>query len=236
MDPFGDFVDVMGQFVAKEDPLHAVLFRRDAVHPLLVPLPRVVVVHGKVGSGRTALVSMIRGMLYAEEMCKHVFVEDALEYSTSNKSLRHAIDVAMGATGLTIISTMPTKLARDGVVLISTRGVMSEQDLRSAYGIGIDRFMRAYDGNLVHLHNHRVFGIPYDRVRNVQTEPHTAHALEMCFRRAPCRVDDTFGDADICLERARRLDLDVPDTMLASIVAVLVGNPDGYDRSRDRKR
>jgi hypothetical protein len=236
MDPFHDFLDVLGAYVAKDDPVYVDLFHADTLRPLLAPLPKVIVVHGKVGSGRTALVSVIRRLLYADGLCVHVFVDDTLEYCTSNKSLRRAVDDAMRSAGVTIISTMYTKHVREGVVCINTRDVMSEPTLRSAYGIGVDRLMRAYDGNLVHLHNHRVHSIPYARHAAEPAEPHTAHALEMCFRRTSCRGDDSFVDADVCLEKASRLELDVHDTLLASFVGVLVGDPDRNDRRRDRKR
>jgi hypothetical protein len=236
MDPFHDFLDVLGAFVAKDDPVYLDLFHADTIRPLLSPLPKVIVVHGKVGSGRTVLVSVIRRLLYADGLCMHVFVDDTLEYTASNKSIRRAVDDAMGSAGVTIISTLQTKHVREGVLCINTRDVMSEPVLRSVYGIGVDRLMRAYDGNLVHLHNHRIYFIPCARQVAEPTEPHTAHALEMCFRRTSCRDDDNFGDADMCLEKANRLEIDVHDTLIASLVGVLVGDPDRNDRRRDRKR
>ena len=226
MDPLGDFVDVLARAPAARDE-GAVLFDPDALLRLLVDArPKAVIVHGRGGSGRTTLALTIRGLLYEHRLCQHVVVDDEHEHTVvSSRTMRRVVEAALAraADALTIFVTMPSKVCVPSVLSVGTRDAMSGSALRAAYGIGVERLMRLYNGSLVKLHNHRVHGIAADTAR--RPAEHAEHD------------PDAASYADVLVGKSRLLELDADDALLAECALLLLrGGPHGDKRRHDRQR
>lgn len=247
MDPFADFADLLR---VAEPARPNDLFFDDAIHDAVVRAgKRVVIVYGRVGSGRTHVAGIARRALYAAG-CVVVSVETTFENSASTTLTRRGIaaacaDVALAGRG--VVFVVVGRVVRPDATTLHTMAYMNEAALRRRYGIGCERLNRVYQCNIGALHRFKEHGVRAHRT-DVTTSgvgssaatlvPSNAALLERVFlwqarRRGKHTYDaDAFSYADVVLEAHAELEIECPEILLECITT-MVGNAPKHARSHE---
>jgi hypothetical protein len=246
MDPFADFSDLLC-LAGPKRPND--LFYDDAIHDVVVSSAmRVVIVYGRVGSGRTHVAGIARLALYAAG-CVVVSVETNFENSASTTLTRRGIASACAEmctlAGRGVVFVTVGRVVRPDATTLHTMAYMNEAALRRRYGIGCERLNRVYQCNIGALHRFREHGVRAQRT-DVTTSgvgssaatlaPSNSALLERVFlwqarRRGKHVYDaDAFSYADIVLAAHAELELECPEILLECLTA-MVGNAPKSGRS-----
>ena len=141
---------------------------------------RVAVVHGRAGSGRSYVAEIVRRAMAAS----YVEVDETYSHSVNVTLTRRALDKHIAASRSPRVFVLLAKYERDGVLSLCTVDFVDEGVMRAKYGVGVQRFLRNYGGNIVQMHNHRAFGIEPTTSRFAQPplEPRSSTLIERMFR------------------------------------------------------
>lgn len=248
MDPFADFSDLLC-VAAPERPND--LFFDDAIHSAVVQSgKRVVIVYGRVGSGRTHVAGIARRALY-DSGCVVVGVVTTFENSASTTLTRRGIAAACVETctlaGRGVVFVTVGRVARPDATTLHTMAFMNEAALRARYGIGRERLNRIYQCNIGALHRFRVHGVRAQRT-DVTTSgvgssaatlvPSSVALLERVFlwqarRRGKHSYDaDAFSYADVVLAAHAELEIECPEILLECLTSMVGNAPSAATRAR----
>jgi hypothetical protein len=179
---------------------------------------RVVVVHGRAGSGRSYVAEVARRAMAA----RYVEVDETYSHSVNVTLTRRALDKQVAASNEPHLYVLLAKYEREGVCSICTADYIDEAALRSRYGVGIQRFVRNYGASIVQMHNHRAFGIEPTTHRFSQQllEPRTPLLVERMFR-AQRGDPEPFAFADTLVARYERDEEELPELMVEVLATML---------------
>ena len=144
------------------------------------PSARTAVVYGRAGSGRSYVAEIVRRAMAAS----YVEVDETYSHSVNVTLTRRALDKHIAASRSPRVFVLLAKYERDGVLSLCTVDFVDEGVMRAKYGVGVQRFLRNYGGNIVQMHNHRAFGIEPTTSRFAQPplEPRSSTLIERMFR------------------------------------------------------
>ena len=144
------------------------------------PSARTAVVYGRAGSGRSYVAEIVRRTMAAA----YVEIDETYSHSVNVTLTRRALDKHIAASRAPRVFVLLAKYERDGVVSLCTTDYVDEAVMRARYGVGVQRFLRNYGGNIAQMHNHRTFGIEPTTSRFAQPplEPRSSTLIERMFR------------------------------------------------------
>jgi len=179
---------------------------------------RVVVVYGRAGSGRSYVAEVARRSIAT----RYVEVDETYSHSVNVTLTRRALDKHIAASRGPRVYVTLAKYERAGVLSLCTVDFIHEDAMRARYGVGIQRFLRNYGGNIVQMHNHRAFGIESTTHRFApgSLEPRTSPLLERMFR-AQRGDPEPYSFADTLVARYERDEEDVPELVVEVLSLVL---------------
>ena len=219
MDPVDEFRDLC--FEQAEAPNDAALFRdADVQREVRAARPKVVVVYGRAGSGRSHVADVARRAMDG----RYVEVDETYAHSVNVTLTRRALDKHIAAASTRRVYVLLAKYdrARPDVLTLHTVDYIDECAMRARYGVGIQRFLRNYGGSIVQMHNHRAFGIEpaTHRFAPAMLEPRTSLLVERMFRGQ--RGDpEAFSFADTLVARYERDEEELPELVVEVLAAVL---------------
>lgn len=144
------------------------------------PSARTAVVYGRAGSGRSYVAEIVRRTMAAA----YVEIDETYSHSVNVTLTRRALDKHIAASRSPRVFVLLAKYERGGVVSLCTTDYVDEAVMRARYGVGVQRFLRNYGGNIAQMHNHRTFGIEPTTSRFAQPplEPRSSTLIERMFR------------------------------------------------------
>jgi hypothetical protein len=194
---------------------------------------RVVSVYGRAGSGRSYVAEIVRRSVCAT----YVEIDETYSHSVNVTLTRRALDKHIAASRTPRVFVLLSKYERPGVLALCTVDFIDEEAMRKKYGVGIQRFVRNYGGNIVQMHNHRVFGIEptTHRFSQAAVEPRTSLLIDRMFR-AQRGDPDPYSFAGAMVAWYEREEEDVPELVVEVIAVVLKGPTKTGPRVAPQKR
>lgn len=181
---------------------------------------RVVAVYGRAGSGRSYVAEIVRRSVGAT----YVEIDETYSHSVNVTLTRRALDKHIAASRTPRVFVLLSNYERADVLALCTVDFIDEEAMRRKYGVGIQRFVRNYGGNIVQMHNHRVFGVEptTHRFSQASLEPRTSLLLDRMFR-AQRGDPDPYSFAGAMVARYELEEEDVPDLIAEVLALVLKG-------------
>jgi hypothetical protein len=220
MDPVEEFRDLfVGSSPSAIAPPVPALFREAEIERVVrASRARVVIVHGRAGSGRSHVAEVARRAM----MARYVEVDETYAHSVNVTLTRRALDRHIAASKTPRVYVLLAKHEPEGACVLCTVDFIDECAMRARYGVGIQRFVRNYGGSIWQMHNHREYAIEptTHRFAQQQLEPRTPLLLERMFR-AQRGDPEPFAFADAVVARYERDEEEIPDLLVEVLAALL---------------
>jgi hypothetical protein len=220
MDPVDEFRDLCVSDAAATRACVPLFREADIQREVRAARPKVVVVYGRAGSGRSHVADVARRAMDA----RYVEVDETYAHSVNVTLTRRALDKHIAAASTRRVYVLLAKYDRASphVLTLHTVDYIDECAMRDRYGVGIQRFLRNYGGSVVQMHNHRAFGIEpaTHRFAPALLEPRTSLLVERMFRGQ--RGDpEPFAFADALVARYERDEEELPELVVEVLASML---------------
>jgi hypothetical protein len=163
----------------------------------------------------------------------YVEIDETYSHSVNVTLTRRALDKHIAASRAPRVFVLLAKYERDGVVSLCTTDFIDEAVMRAKYGVGIQRFLRNYGGNIAQMHNHRAFGIEPTTSRFAQPplEPRSSTLIERMFR-AQRGDPEPYTFAGALVARYETEDEDEVPELIVEVLSLVLAKQDPKKKPR----